>query len=75
MFIPDPNFSIPDLGSKRHQIRNRNTEFKNFLPQKMLTRFVYPGSGFFPILNPGRGQKSAGSRDRIRNTALEIYVV
>jgi hypothetical protein len=64
MFIPDPNFSIPDPGSKRFRICIK--EFKYFEPQKLFLKFrkYYPGCSFripdpdldfLPIPDPGSG--------------------
>jgi hypothetical protein len=57
--IPDPNFSIPDPGSKRSRIRIRIKEFKYFNPEKCFqvrgkfTRDVHPDPDFLPIPDPG----------------------
>jgi hypothetical protein len=72
--ILDPNFSIPDPGSKRSRIRIRLKEFKYFNP-KIFSSFRKYDLGcplrnsdldldFFPISDPGsRGQKSTGFRN------------
>ncbi len=52
MFIPDPNFSIPDPGSKWNP---------DFQPEKLLLNSLK--YDFLPTLAPGsKGQKSIGSR-------------
>jgi hypothetical protein len=60
MFIPDPNFSIPDPGSKRSRIRIYIKRIRVFLTsKKLLLSFGnsiwddHPGSGFFFIRDPG----------------------
>jgi hypothetical protein len=52
MFIPDPNFSIPDTGSKRFRIPDPQQKISVFLTLKALGEMiwnVHTGSGFFPI--------------------------
>ncbi len=73
--IPDPNFPIPDLGSKRSRIRIRIKEFKHFLLKKTLGKMiwnVHPGSGFFlPIPDPGYwGQKAPDPGSGSRKTSF-----
>jgi hypothetical protein len=77
MFIVDPDFSIPDPGSKRSLIRIRNKEFK-LCTQIIVTKLseirsriiiLDTGSGFFPLRIPDpREKKIAGSR--ILNTGV-----
>jgi hypothetical protein len=55
MFIPDPKFSIPDLGSKRHRIRNKG--FKHFIPNNC---YLALGNMIWDVY--------CGFRIRIRNT-------
>ncbi len=82
MYIPDPNYSIPDPGSRVQKdsgsrIRIRINELKYFLPIKLFLScrkndlgWSWSGSWFFT--HPGsRGQKSTGSR--IRNTRTGMY--
>jgi hypothetical protein len=68
--ITDPNFSIPDPGSKRFRIRTKNFSIytqKNFLPNSPnMIRYVHPGSGsriwiliFYPSRIPDPGVKQA----------------
>jgi hypothetical protein len=76
--IPDPNFSIPDPGSKRFRIPDpdQHRRIQVFLAEKFVSDLWETGSGMFipdPDLDfftyPGsRGQKGTGSRIRIRNT-------
>jgi hypothetical protein len=55
MFIPDPNFSLPDPGSKKHPDPGSESASKNisifnpkncFLTLGNMIRNVHPGSGF-----------------------------
>ncbi len=62
--IPEPNVSIPDLGSERFLIRIRIFTQKNDLGCSFRIRiFSHPGS---------RDQKSTESRIRIRNTGFWV---
>ncbi len=88
MFIPDPNFSIPDPGSRVKNISDpgSGSASKNlsiFLTQKIVSKLSEiwsrmfspdPDLHFLPIPDPGsRGQKGTGSRIRIRTTALNMH--
>ncbi len=74
MFNPDPNFSIPDPGSKRFRIPDPHQhQIKVLLTHKTVTKLsVHPGSKFFP--SRIQGQKGAGSRTRIRNTGKMLLL-
>ncbi len=82
MFIPDPNFSIPDPWSEFFPSRIRIKEFK-YLTRKIVSKFSEiwselfipdPDPDFLPIPDPGsRGQQSTGSR--IRNTVNIMKIV
>jgi hypothetical protein len=45
MFIPDPNFSIPDPGSRVKKILAASKTQRCFLTLGNMIRFVRPGSG------------------------------
>jgi hypothetical protein len=86
MFIPDPNFSIPDPGSKRFRIPHQRIHV--FLTQRNVSKLseIYgPGCSsrisdldFSPIQDPGsRGQKApdpgSGSATLINRKQLKIW--
>jgi hypothetical protein len=63
--ILDPNFSIPDPGSRIHI-----KEFTYFNPKKRFLSSRKYDPDFLPILDPGvKKAPETGSRIRIRNTA------
>jgi hypothetical protein len=83
MFIPDPNFYIPDHGSGVKKIPDLGSEsaLKNLsiLTQKLFLGSrkydtgcsSHPDPDFLTIPDPGsRGQKGTGSRIKNRNTFL-----
>ncbi len=79
-WIPDPNFSILDPGSKFFLFRSRIKELKYFNPKNCfealgnMIRDVHPGSGSRFFTHSGsRGHKGTGSRIRIRNTAFSSW--
>jgi hypothetical protein len=64
MFIPDPNFSIPDPGSKRFRIPDPHQIIKEILNQNTVFKLSEIRSGMLipdpdldclPILDPGSG--------------------
>jgi hypothetical protein len=68
--VADPNFSIPDPGSKRLQILDpdphQRIEVKKLFLSSRIRILI-----FLPIPDPGsRCQKGTASRIRIRNTPL-----
>jgi hypothetical protein len=70
MFIPDPNFSIPDPGSRVKNIPDPGSwsASKNLSNQQFF--IPDPDLDYLPIPDPNsRGQKGTGFRIRIRNTA------
>ncbi len=72
MFIPDPNFSIPDPNLFHPGSRIRLKEFKYFNPKKwfLSTHNYDPGfSSRIRIPDPGF---SPGSRIRIHNTVKNL---
>jgi hypothetical protein len=73
MFIPDPNFSIPDPNFFHHGSRIRIKEL-SILTHKMVFKLSEIISGFFiPDPDPeSRGQKGTGSRIRIRKLAKNL---
>jgi hypothetical protein len=69
MFIPDPIFSIPDLGSRVKKIPDPNQRIDIFSSLKIVSKLsendlghIHPGSGFF---------SQPGSRIRIRTTGTD----
>jgi hypothetical protein len=79
MFIPDPNFSIPDLGSKRFRIPDSDSHqrISVFLTLKTVSNClndlgkmiwdVYSGYGFL-FRSGSRIQESKSTGSRIHNT-------
>jgi hypothetical protein len=73
MFIPDPNFSILDLGFRAKKAQDPGSgSVRVFYGEKIVIKVPDTGSGIFPITDPGfwgsRGPKSTESRARIRKT-------
>jgi hypothetical protein len=75
--IPDPNFSIPDPGSrvKKSRIRIRNKEFNYILPTKVLQSSQKYDTRFSSQIPDPDCFSNSGSRIRIRNTATEYDFV
>jgi hypothetical protein len=91
IFIPDPNFSIPNPGSKRFLIPDphQHQRINVFLTKKLFlsSRKYGPGCSpriqipdpdldFIPIPDPGsRVQKDTESQIRIRNTDFYDIII
>jgi hypothetical protein len=78
MFIPDPNFFLPESWNQSKMIPDPGYVSAFFLKnvsilaQKIVSKLSEISSGL-SIPDPDPGQKGAGSQIRIRNTAIYYY--
>jgi hypothetical protein len=59
MLIPDPNFSIPDPGSKKDSGSRIRIHIKEFLTLKIVSTLWVPDLDFYPSRIPDPGVKKA----------------